>query len=157
MENGIIIETKVSLLRRIIELTITVFFNLLIIFLIVFVIDDIYAKLTGTHLWFHFISPEISMIGWYGILVLPILFVLFFVISTFWMRFKRYLYNPDEHVMEEPEPVRVDDMAEYFQLSPEEIQRRQYADELVIHENIDNNRMIFLRKEHAKKTEEEKK
>jgi len=156
MQKGIIIETKVPLIRRILDLITTLFFNGLIVFLILILINASYAALTGIDMWFPFMSPEISAILFWGLIILPTLFIIFFIASVLWMRFKRYLYNPKEHVMEVPTFVRDHDIAEYFELPIEEVQHRQSSDELVVYENIDNDRMIVLREKHAKKVEEEK-
>ena len=156
MEKGIIIETKVSLIRRILDLLTTLFFNLLIILLILILIDAFYAMITGSNIWFTSLTPEINAILFWGLIILPTLFAIFFIASVLWMRFKKHLYNPEEHVMEIPTFVRDKDIAEYFELPIEEIRRRQSSDELVIHDNIDNDRMIVLREKYAKKIEEEK-
>jgi len=156
MQKGIIIETKVPLIRRILDLITTLFFNGLIIFLILILINAFYAAITGVDIWFPFMSEEIAAILFWGLLILPALFIIFIIASVLWLRFKRYLYNPEEHVMEVPTFVRDHDIAEYFELPIEEVQRRQSSDELIIHENIDNDRMLVLREKHAKKIQDEK-
>jgi|GEM_PF-2600070 len=149
MAQGVIIETKVSWIRRAIELCITIFFNLVIIWLIATVIDAIYTMIFGHHLWFNFLASYSTEIGWYGALILPSAIVIFYVAASIWLWFKHSLYDPQESATE-PAPVRNQELADFFQLPLEEIERRQNADELVISENIDNERMVSLRRDYAK-------
>jgi hypothetical protein len=125
--------------------------------LIIVLIDAFYAMLTGSNIWFQSLTPEINAILFWGLIILPTLFTIFFIASVLWLRFKKHLYNPEEHVMEIPTFVRDKDIAEYFELPIEEVRYRQSSDELIIHENIDNDRMMLLRKKHAEKVEKEKK
>jgi hypothetical protein len=158
MENGIIIETKVSKPRKAIELLGTLFFNALIIFLVAVVVDIIYFEITKTHLWFRNLGETINYIEFVGIILLPILFFVFFFISNIWARFKRYLYDPKDHIMEIPTFVCDNDMSTYFEIPIEEVRRRKFAKELIIEEkdNIDNNKMAELRKKHIERVEKYK-
>jgi len=149
MVDGIIIEKEIPLSRRIIELIITLFFNALIVFMVIILIDDVYMVITGSSGFLPFISSEIAQIGVWGLVVIILLFPTFHILANIWLRFKKYLYDPEDHVMEVPTFIRDDEMAEYFQLPVEEIKRRQDADELIVYDNIDNERMKVLRKQHT--------
>jgi len=151
MVDDIIIEKKISLTRRIIELFITLFFNALIVLMVIILIDDVYMVVTGANGFLPFISSEIAQIGVWGLVVIILLFPAFHILANIWLRFKKYLYNPKEHVMEVPTFIRDDEMAEYFHLPVEEIKQRQEADELIIYDNIDNESMKVLRSDHHKK------
>ena len=139
-----------SLLRRIIEIILTVLLNLLTLFFLLLLVDSIATVMRGRHLIFSWVPDFVLSVNWLGFLAVVILIIYFFLLASAWMFFKSKVYPTENQKKAEPKSVTDEELSEYFKLPLEEIERRQNAQELIIYENIDNARMLELR-EMAKK------
>ena len=146
-----IIEAKVSLIKRTIEIMITVMLNLLVIWFLSLLLDSIYATIIGNYILYPWMPYFVTNIKWLGILSVILLLFFFFALASSWQFFKSALYPAKDQKADEPASVTNIELSEYFQIPLTEIQRRQNADELIIYENINNERIKELRAIHDKK------
>jgi len=146
-----IIETKVSPFRRTFEIIITIIFNIVILWFLSLLIDAIYKRITGENLFYPWMPFFVTQIMWLGMLAAIMLFLFFFILASVWQFFKSVSYPAKNQKANEPERVTEIELSEYFQLPLAEIQCRQNSDELIVHENINNERIKELRAMHDKK------
>jgi len=144
IQKYVIVETKVSPLRRFVEIVITTFFSLLILYLFLVFVDDVALWLTGRNIFWFVYRPE-PFVGRIGLLTIPTLFLLLYLAASIWLRLKRRWARHVNYERDFPQYTTVFDLAEYFQLPYEEVERRQHAGKLVITENFENDRMKELR------------
>jgi len=103
------------------------------------------------HLLYPWMLAFVTSIKWLGILSVIVLLFFFFVLASSWQFFKSASYPAKNQKADEPTQVTEIELSEYFQLPLTEIQRRQNADKLIIHENINNERIKELRAIYDKK------
>jgi len=144
IQQNVIITTKVSPLRRAVEILITAFFSALVIYLALVLIDDVVLYLFGRSL-FWFVYRPIPFVGFGGILAIIILFVLMYLAASLWLEMKRRSSRKVTYNARFQAPTTVAELAEYFELPTAEVERRQAAGKLIIEDNIDNERMKVLR------------
>jgi len=141
----VIIETKVSRLRRFVEIVITTFFTLLILYLALVLVDDVFLWFTG-HSLFGFVYRPEPIVGAGGLAAIIVLFIVLYVGASAWLALKHYWSREAQYDIKQNYVTTTSDLAEYFELSIDEVERRQHAGILIIEENFENDRMIELRK-----------
>ncbi|EPI00470.1 hypothetical protein D920_00833 [Enterococcus faecalis 13-SD-W-01] len=145
----LVVETKVSKVRRCIECFVTVFFWLLILFFILFVIVSVIYHFR------HFV-PEFFrvihlQIGWFGMSLGFFGAVLLYIFFFLWVN-ARAIYRKKK---KEASSVTCEEIAGFFELTKEEIQERRMQKMIVIksYQNFDSSKMTELRKKQLDKKE----
>lgn len=148
----LIVETKVSKIRRLIEILATTFLWLLVLLFMDFVIVSvIYHFKRFVPEYFHVIHLQI---GWFGMSLGAFGAVFLYIFFFFWVNARTINRKKTEEVS----PVSSEELAEFFELSKEEIQERRMQKLTVIntHQNLDSSKMNELRKNYLDKRETKK-
>jgi poly-beta-1,6-N-acetyl-D-glucosamine biosynthesis protein PgaD len=130
----LIVETKVSKVRRLFEILATTFLWLLILLFMDFVIVSvIYHFRHFVPEYFHVIHLQI---GWFGMSLGTFGAILLYIFFFFWVNARMNNRKKTEEV----NPVSSEELAEFFDLSKEEVQERRGQKLTVIksYQNVDS-------------------